>query len=125
MKSLYCPSCKKATPGRDHRLVTSQKENGKTQQACSSTCSICGKKKHTFVPNTIKTGDGLFDFLGSTVGGFLNDVGNKIVSVGERVAIPVLQGVLQKRLGGGVAGRPPPYIGGVHGRPPLLGTMPR
>jgi len=46
----------------------------------------------------VKNGEGLFDFIPGGVGKFLNKVGNTALSV----AVPVAQGALMRRLGGGV-----------------------
>jgi hypothetical protein len=45
-----------------------------------------------------KKGKGLFDFLGSDVGGFLNSLGNGALNVAGDVAL----GVIKKKLGGGM-----------------------
>jgi hypothetical protein len=54
-------------------------------------------------------GDGLFDFLGKDVGGFLNNLGNTALGVAMPIATGVLTGKLTKVLGGGlqVAGTQP------------------
>jgi hypothetical protein len=45
----------------------------------------------------VKNGEGLFGFIPGGVGKFLNKVGNTALSV----AVPVAQGALMRRLGGG------------------------
>jgi hypothetical protein len=47
---------------------------------------------------TTKKGKGLFDFLGSDVGGFLNSLGNGALNVAGDIAT----GVIKKKLGGGM-----------------------
>lgn len=46
------------------------------------------------------SGRGLFDFLGSDVGGFLNDAGNSLLGIAKDVAIPLITTAVTKKLGG-------------------------
>ena len=94
--------CKSNTANAKEWTITNKK-GGLMRMAQCATCG--GKKSCGGVKggsHAVKGGDGLFDFLGSDVGGFLNSVGNTAVGIGSQIAVPVLQGALRGKLGMGV-----------------------
>lgn len=100
MSQSYCARCKKKTPNQAEHLETSKTG----RRLLKSTCSVCGSKKSSFASGASskdKSGDGLFGSL-PFIGKTLDNLANGAISVGERVAVPVISGVIKSKMGGRV-----------------------
>lgn len=102
----YCLSCKSKTPDVGATISAVAGKGGSQRRVKKSTCGQCGKKKSCFMKaGGGKDGDGIFSWIPGGVGKALDNIGNTALSIGSQVAVPVLQGVLKSKLGGGARRR--------------------